>query len=590
MRPQLFLADTVGRLNVPPPVRRSNRNDKVPGVEFDAFLNRAESVRETSRRRTSRSRRDRENEPPAQEQVAAAEQPAETNPQQPVNSTDSGGPTAAPASGQPPNPSPQTPQPTDQEAKAAQVAEGQPQRLQAPVEQAAQQVMWQSGASVQAGDGAEPPSKVVSVETEGLEWDPKLAPQVRTTTAPADQPSDPRQITGQGGDRSDVPTGRNEDGIPVNAPAASDASDQRRPAAPASEPVPVLPRSPRRQGPAARAGGEESAARTEGGHHVDRGSVHQHKPEVWTEEGGDGSSDGPTESDEPAGRPGNRAASVRAGERPRSLPQRLEVGEEAHPTGARAVAGDTTAAGVAEFLVGSSIGPDAADSQQSQSMVEHNAVRSGTPAVAASLVNRHAAGGVSPVIIAGSGLGADGVGAAGGGGLEGTAKVLKACGGEGRFHVVVQIEPPELGQLRLDIRMQHQTMVLQVDADTQAVARLIESRLSNLRETLTSHGIRMDRSDVVVRSPTTPEGNQAGQDRGQSGGNGPGHGGAEDSGGRQWEGGLAGGSQEQSAAWDGTPQPEGSNVAVDIEATVAEQGPMGFQMTPTTELSLDLVA
>ncbi|MCG8406218.1 MAG: flagellar hook-length control protein FliK [Phycisphaerales bacterium] len=89
--------------------------------------------------------------------------------------------------------------------------------------------------------------------------------------------------------------------------------------------------------------------------------------------------------------------------------------------------------------------------------------------------------------------------------VEGAVRVLNASGGSGRYQVTMQLDPPELGQLKLQIRMHQQGMTLHVDTETQGVARLIESRLSELRDALSAHGIRIDRADVVVKSPDTGE-------------------------------------------------------------------------------------
>ena len=96
--------------------------------------------------------------------------------------------------------------------------------------------------------------------------------------------------------------------------------------------------------------------------------------------------------------------------------------------------------------------------------------------------------------------------------LEAAAKALSGTQRPGNHHVTLQLDPPELGQLRLDIKMQHHEMTLRVAADTADVARLIESRLGELRDALATHGIRIDRSEVVVRSHGTENANpQSGQ-------------------------------------------------------------------------------
>lgn len=89
--------------------------------------------------------------------------------------------------------------------------------------------------------------------------------------------------------------------------------------------------------------------------------------------------------------------------------------------------------------------------------------------------------------------------------IDAAARVLTASGSGGRQQVTLQLDPPELGHLRLEIRMQQQAMTLRVDAESHAVARLIESRMSELRDALAGHGIKIERSDVVVRAPASAE-------------------------------------------------------------------------------------
>lgn len=85
--------------------------------------------------------------------------------------------------------------------------------------------------------------------------------------------------------------------------------------------------------------------------------------------------------------------------------------------------------------------------------------------------------------------------------VDAAAKVLSASSNGGRQQVTLQLDPPELGQLKLQIRMHQDAMTLRVDANSQAVAKLIESRLGELKDALATHGIRVDRSEVVVSRP-----------------------------------------------------------------------------------------
>lgn len=90
--------------------------------------------------------------------------------------------------------------------------------------------------------------------------------------------------------------------------------------------------------------------------------------------------------------------------------------------------------------------------------------------------------------------------------MESTARVLAAHGGSGRHQVTLRLSPAELGELRLDVRMEAGAMTLRVDADNAAAGRLIESRLGELREALSAHGISIERADVVVRGDASANG------------------------------------------------------------------------------------
>ncbi len=97
--------------------------------------------------------------------------------------------------------------------------------------------------------------------------------------------------------------------------------------------------------------------------------------------------------------------------------------------------------------------------------------------------------------------------------VDQAARMLGAASrGGGRYQATLQLDPPELGAMRVQIRMHQQAVSLQVEVDSSRVHRLVERNLAQLREALAQHGIRVDRADVVVR---TPDGQQAQFDRPQ---------------------------------------------------------------------------
>lgn len=172
--------------------------------------------------------------------------------------------------------------------------------------------------------------------------------------------------------------------------------------------------------------------------------------------------------------------------------------------------------------------------------------------------------------------------------LEAAAKALSGTQRPGNHHVTLQLDPPELGQLRLDIRMRHQEMTLRVAADTADVARLIESRLAELRDALAVHGIRIDRSEVVVRSHGTENANSQSGQHGGSSNAADGNGTGADTSGAAWsdEGGL--GEAPDQGAWDDPPPgPFISYPEPDVESESEwEEGAEGA----TQEMLVDLVA
>ncbi|MBN2563515.1 MAG: flagellar hook-length control protein FliK [Phycisphaerae bacterium] len=183
------------------------------------------------------------------------------------------------------------------------------------------------------------------------------------------------------------------------------------------------------------------------------------------------------------------------------------------------------------------------------------------------------------------------------------ARVLSASGASGRFQVAMQLEPPELGQLRLNIHMQQQAMTLHVDVESQAVAKLIESRLSELRDALAAHGVRVDRADVVVRSWASGEPGLQQHGGGQGNGGESGHRASGQSGAETPGGGNAetGGDQGSPAYDQDPPSREHGLSATDVAAWRGEgtgqdsqveyiAGSADVGLPSATKLSLDLVA
>lgn len=85
-------------------------------------------------------------------------------------------------------------------------------------------------------------------------------------------------------------------------------------------------------------------------------------------------------------------------------------------------------------------------------------------------------------------------------GAEALARLLNASSVPGRHQATLRLDPPELGQVNIRIDLKHEGLTLQVNTESRDVARLLESRLTDLREALATHGIRIERTDVVVQT------------------------------------------------------------------------------------------
>ncbi len=92
-------------------------------------------------------------------------------------------------------------------------------------------------------------------------------------------------------------------------------------------------------------------------------------------------------------------------------------------------------------------------------------------------------------------------------GAEALARLLNASSVPGRHQATLRLDPPELGQVNIRIDLKHEGLSLQVQAESREVARLLESRLTDLRDALATHGIRIERTDVVVRSNAPTDAN-----------------------------------------------------------------------------------
>jgi len=90
------------------------------------------------------------------------------------------------------------------------------------------------------------------------------------------------------------------------------------------------------------------------------------------------------------------------------------------------------------------------------------------------------------------------------------ARVVRSNLGGRHASMVLRLEPPELGQLRVDVRMHDQTLLLRFQTETQAGHDALQARLADLRIALQQHGIQLDQVEVEFRPPAAT-GSQGGE-------------------------------------------------------------------------------
>ncbi|HWL95141.1 MAG TPA: flagellar hook-length control protein FliK [Phycisphaerae bacterium] len=91
------------------------------------------------------------------------------------------------------------------------------------------------------------------------------------------------------------------------------------------------------------------------------------------------------------------------------------------------------------------------------------------------------------------------------GGIESLARSLQTSGSPGRFQATMRLDPPELGQVSVQIKMRDGVMTLNVQTENAGVTRLIESRMGDLHDALAEHGIRVEHTHVVTKSSETAD-------------------------------------------------------------------------------------
>jgi len=84
------------------------------------------------------------------------------------------------------------------------------------------------------------------------------------------------------------------------------------------------------------------------------------------------------------------------------------------------------------------------------------------------------------------------------------ARVVRSNIGPRHSTMILRLDPPELGQLRIDVRMHDQMLTLRLEAHTPAGHEALQSRLSELRGALERQGIQLNQVEVELRPPSSP--------------------------------------------------------------------------------------
>ena len=101
-------------------------------------------------------------------------------------------------------------------------------------------------------------------------------------------------------------------------------------------------------------------------------------------------------------------------------------------------------------------------------------------------------------------------------GPEELARVVRAQVGARHSNMMLQLDPPELGRVRVDVKMHQDVLTLRFQAETEAGHDAIAGRIRELTGALEGQGIRLDRVEVEYRP--TPDNQREEQSPQQQGG------------------------------------------------------------------------
>ena len=138
------------------------------------------------------------------------------------------------------------------------------------------------------------------------------------------------------------------------------------------------------------------------------------------------------------------------------------------------------------------------------------------------------------------------------------ARIVRSNIGQRHSSLVLRLDPPELGNIRIDMRMHDQTLTLRIEAQTPAGQEALQGRLADLRSALEQHGIQLRQVDVELRDPAPTDETRDAHNRNSES--------------SPWDEGETNGSWDQPAPHDGRhaadhPPPSLPSESATIEAT-----------------------
>lgn len=84
------------------------------------------------------------------------------------------------------------------------------------------------------------------------------------------------------------------------------------------------------------------------------------------------------------------------------------------------------------------------------------------------------------------------------------ARLVRSNIGPRHATMVLNLDPPELGRLRIDVQMHRDQLTLRLQAESAQGHEALQSRLTQLRSALELHGVQVQQVDVELRPPGAP--------------------------------------------------------------------------------------